>query len=329
MTKFGVLAPQGWRMDLAGIKDPVAKFETTVRVAQEAEKLGFDSVWLYDHFHTVPTPELEATFECWTSSAALARETSRIRIGQFVTCNGYRNPALLAKMASTLDVLSHGRLDFGIGAGWYEHEYTAYGYTYPDAPERLRMLREALQVIHAMWNREEAYANFEGQYYRVAGAINEPKGVQKPHPPIWIGGSGEKVTLKLVAQYGDACNIGGVDPEIYRHKFSVLREHCDKVGRDYNSIIRSTDISVALLLPGQDPEKATAQTRQAISKQLGREFSLEEFRRSNFAGSAQEAIDLFGRLIEAGVNYFVVYLFDVADLETLHLFASEVVPALR
>src|SRR6476619_276740 len=174
-VKFGVLVPQGWHLDIVDIPDPAEKFGAMVRVAKEAERLGFDSVWVYDHFHTVPTPEMETNFECWMSTAALARETSRVRIGQLVTCNNYRPPALLAKMASTVDVLSHGRLDFGIGAGWYQEEYEAYGYPYPDGPERLRMLDEALQVIRAMWT--EPYANFEGKYYQLHGAINEPKGV--------------------------------------------------------------------------------------------------------------------------------------------------------
>ena len=120
--KFGVMVPQGWRMDLVGIPDPVEAYETMARVAQEAEALGFHSVLLYDHFHTIPTPSQEVTFECWMSTAALARDTKRVRIGQMVTCNGYRNPALLAKMASTVDVMSHGRLNFGIGAGWHQHE---------------------------------------------------------------------------------------------------------------------------------------------------------------------------------------------------------------
>ncbi len=123
--QFGLFVPQGWRMDLLGIADPVEAYETMARVAMEAEALGYHSVWLFDHFHTVPTPTQEVTFECWTSTAALARDTRRIRIGQMVTCNGYRHPALLAKMASTVDVLSHGRLDFGIGAGWYEHVFFA------------------------------------------------------------------------------------------------------------------------------------------------------------------------------------------------------------
>src|SRR3954471_6904970 len=178
--QFGLLVPQGWRMDLVGITDPVEAYETMTRVAQSAEELGYDSIWLFDHFHTVPVPTQEPTFECWTSTAALARDTKRVRIGQMVTCNSYRNPALLAKIASTVDVLSHGRLDFGIGAGWYEHEYRAYGYDYPDAPTRLKMLGEALPIIKAMWTEE--YATYEGKFYHVKGAINEPKGVQQPHP---------------------------------------------------------------------------------------------------------------------------------------------------
>src|SRR5207249_11327029 len=185
---FGVIVPQGWRLDLVGISDPSEAYETMTRVAQEADALGYDSIWLFDHFHTVPTPTQELTFECWTSTAALARDTKRVRVGQMVSCNSYRNPALLAKMASTVDVLSHGRLNFGIGAGWYEHEYQAYGYPYPEAPERLRQLREAVQVIRAMWTEEEA--TFEGNYYQIKGAINQPKGVQKPHIPLLIGGSG-------------------------------------------------------------------------------------------------------------------------------------------
>ncbi len=198
--KFGLLVPQGWRMDLVGIADPIEAYETMTRVAQEAEAVGFDSIWLFDHFHTVPTPAQEVTFECWTSTAALARDTRRVRIGQMVTCNGYRNPALLAKMASTVDVLSHGRLDFGIGAGWYEHEFHAFGYDFPDGPTRLRQLRDAVQIILKMWTDDEA--EFEGKYHQVHGAINQPKGVQKPHIPLLIGGGGEQVTLKLVAQYG-------------------------------------------------------------------------------------------------------------------------------
>jgi F420-dependent oxidoreductase-like protein len=300
--KFGVFVPQGWRMDLVG-------------VAQEAEHLGFDSIWVYDHFHTVPQPTLETTFECWTITAGLARDTQRVRLGQMVTCNGYRNPALLAKIASTVDVMSHGRLDFGIGAGWYEHEYNAYGYPYPDGPERLRMLREALQIIKAMWT--EDYATVEGQRYQVRGAINEPKGVQKPHPPIWIGGGGEKVTLKLVAQYGDACNIGGVDPAVYRHKFGVLREHCATVGTDYDRIIKSAEIFTFLMEPGEVPR-----TEELIAPYL------PDVRR-DFIGTPPQLIETCRRLMAEGVDYFIFYVWEAAKLDRVRLLAEEVLPALR
>jgi len=192
--QFGVLVPQGWTMDLAGIKDPVEAYETMTKVAQTADEVGFASAWLVDHFHTIPHPSQEVTFECWMSTVALARDTRIIRIGQMVTCNSYRHPALLAKMASTVDVLSHGRLNVGIGAGWDEDEYRAYGYgyTYPDGPERLRQLREAVRVMLAMWKEQEAH--FEGTYYQVRGTlsggqvtINQPRGIQQPHIPLLIG----------------------------------------------------------------------------------------------------------------------------------------------
>src|SRR5437660_686333 len=242
--KFGLIVPQGWRMDLVGIPDPVEAYETMTRVAQEADALGYDSIWLFDHFHTVPTPTQEVTFECWTSTAALARDTKRVRIGQMVTCNGYRNPALLAKMASTVDTLSHGRLDFGIGAGWYEQEFRAYGYDFPDGPTRLRQLREAVQIILKMWSEEQA--NFEWKYYHVQDAINQPKGVQGPHIPLLIGGGGEKVTLKIVAEFADACNIGHLDTEGLVRKFSILKQHCENIGRDYNSIHRTVLYNCAI-----------------------------------------------------------------------------------
>ena len=309
--KYGLTLPQGWTMDLAHIKDPVEAYETMTRVAQTADETGFESVWLVDHFHTIPQPSQEVTFECWTTTAALARDTKRVRIGQMVTCNGYRNPALLAKMASTVDVLSHGRLNFGIGAGWYEHEYRAYGYDYPDAPERLRYLREAVQVILAMWTQEEA--TFEGQYYQVHGAINQPKGVQKPHIPMLIGGGGEKVTLKLVAQYGDACNVNG-DIATLQHKFDVIKQHCATVGRDYESIRRTTSTLCAI---GETEEQALA--------------SIPEMVRSRFGDRIKDALigtpdTLRQRLAEyeaAGVQELILMFPDVTTLNSVRLFAKE------
>ena len=327
-TKFGVIVPQGWRLDLTHIADPQEKYAHMTAYAREAERLKFESIWLYDHFHTVPTQELETTFECWISTAALARDTSTVRIGQMVTCNNYRPPSLLAKMASTVDVLSGGRLDFGIGAGWYEEEFKAYGYDYPDGPERLRMLDEAMQVIKAMWT--EKRATFEGKYYSVNGAINEPKGVQKPHIPMWVAGGGEKVTLRLVAKYGDACNIGvgaSIDPAQFRHKYEVLRGHCENLGRDYNSIIKSGEMTIHMRLPGQSAKDAAATTLRNYSRAHNREYTFEELSASHYIGTVQETTDLMGGLVDAGTEYIIVYLNDLARMETMQLFAEEVMPA--
>ncbi len=328
VPKFGVITPQGWRLDLVKIADPIEKYEWMTHFAQEAERLDYDSVWVYDHFHTVPTQELETTFECWMATAGLARDTTRIRIGQMVTCNNYRNPALLAKMASTVDVMSHGRLDFGIGAGWYEEEFKAFGYDFPDGPERLRMLNEALQIIRAMWT--EPYATFEGKYYRVEGAINEPKGVQKPHIPLWIGGSGERVTLKLVAKWGDACNISVRHPQEYARKVAALREHCETLGRDYDSILKTAHVFVTLVGPGETPEQASADMRAKMSKAQGRDIGLEEYKERMFTGTAAETVDHLEQIRDAGIDYFVIYFRnDLTRLDTLQHFAEDVMKVMK
>lgn len=307
--KFGLSLPQGWTMELAGIKDPTEAYEMLTRVAQTADELGFESAWLVDHFHTIPQPSQEITFECWTTTAAVARDTRRIRIGQMVTCNGYRNPALLAKMASTVDVLSHGRLNFGIGAGWHEHEWRAYGYTFAEAPDRLRHLREAVQVIRAMWTQEEA--TFEGEYYHVRSAINQPKGVQRPHIPLLIGGSGEKVTLKLVAQYGDACNVTG-DLETIKRKFTVLKDHCQTVGRDYDSIRRTATIFCSI---GETEEQALAKVPAGF---LGRPVTA-----GALIGSPDIIHPRLAELEAVGVQEVILGFPDILRLDTLRFFANE------
>jgi len=309
--EYGVIVPQGWKMDLVDIADPVEAYEAMTRVAQESELLGFDSIWLYDHFHTVPKPTQEVTFECWVSTAALARDTDRVRIGQIVTCNSYRNPALLAKMASTVDVLSHGRLYFGIGAGWYEHEYRAYGYPFPDGPERLRSLRDALQIIRAMWTQEEAV--FEGKYHQVQGAINQPKGVQKPHIPILIGGSGEKVTLKLVAQYADACNLSGSIANI-RHKLGVLRQHCETVGRDFESIKRTVIIDDCAIAETEDEVLAKLQPDKSDN--------LEGLRQTQLIGTPEQLRQRIAEYQEVGIQELIIRFVDATKLESLRLFAD-------
>jgi F420-dependent oxidoreductase-like protein len=301
-----------------GIPDPIEAYEAMTRVAQEAETQGFSSVWLYDHFHTVPTPLQEITFECWTSCAALARDTKRLRIGQMVTCNNYRNPALLAKMASTVDVLSHGRLVLGIGAGWYEHEYLAYGYPYPSTRERLQRLDEAVNIILAMWTQDEPV--FEGKYYQIHGAINQPKGAQKPHIPLLIGGGGEKVTLRLVAQYANACNIGGDIPTI-KHKLDVLKQHCEQIGRNYNTIRRTTLIDYC----------AIAETEEAAIAKLTPEErnNLDELLPESLIGTPATIRQRLKEYEEAGIQEIIVGFVDAVQLDSIRMFAQECMRATR
>jgi F420-dependent oxidoreductase-like protein len=317
-VKFGVFVPQGWKLDLTEIEDPIEQYEAMTNVARIADEGGWDSVWLYDHFHTVPTPEIEATFECWTATATLARDTRRVKIGQMVSCMGFRNPALFAKIASTVDVASHGRLYAGIGAGWYEHEWRAYGYQWDETPVRMAKFREGVEIIHRMWTEERPV--FQGKHYQIDGPINEPKGAQKPHPPLWIGGGGEQVTLKLVAKYGDACNVGGGNPEVCRRKLEVLKRHCDNLGRDFDQLTRSTSVEPLVLLePGADPAKATAPFRG--------DTPYEEFRQRGWVGTPDEVAERIRAVAETGINYVIVYIPRVAyDQTMMRRFAAEVIP---
>jgi F420-dependent oxidoreductase-like protein len=301
-----MFVPQGWKMDLAGFSDPVEQWEAMTDVAKKADEGSWDSIWLFDHFHTVPEPSTESTFECWTTTAALARDTKRVNIGQMVGCNGYRNPALYAKIASTVDVASHGRLYAGIGAGWYEHEWKAYGYEWPETKERMAAFREATEIIHKMWTEDEPV--FKGKYYSIDKPINEPKGVRKPHPSFWIGGGGPQVTLKLVAKYADGANIGGGNPEVIKEKIAILKGHCDAIGRDHNEIIKSTGINAFPIDKGDDPQKAT-------QKALG-PMDWERFSKDNLIGTDDEIANKVEAALEAGADYIIFYVPGVAyDLD--------------
>lgn len=319
--RFGTFVPQGWRLDLIEIADPVEKYEAMTQVALAADALPiYDSIWVYDHFHTFPRVEQETVFEAWTITAALARDTKRVNVGQMVTCIGYRNPALLAKMASTVDVLSHGRLYCGIGAGWYEHEWLAYGYGFPETPDRMRAFREATQIICKMWTEETP--TFEGEYFHIRGAINEPRGVRQPHPSLWIGGGGEQVTLKLVAQYANACNVGG-NPDSLRHKFEVLRGHCEDVGRDYEAIIRSSNNNIVFIKSSDNIAQETEKIRATFG------WTVEELQNAAVVGTPEQVTERLQAAAAAGVNYFITYFPRIAyDHEPLHIFAEEVAPHL-
>jgi F420-dependent oxidoreductase-like protein len=240
--EYSIFLPTGFAQEFARIPDPVQAYEALTAIAVAADETGYTTLWAPDHLTTIP-PSQEMVFEAWSVITGLARETSRIRLGQLATSNSYRNPALQAKMASTVDVLSNGRLSFGIGAGWYEPDYVGYGYEFGSAADRLHRLAEAVQIILALWTRDET--TFEGKYYQVCHAVNQPKGVQQPHIPLLIAGGGEKVTLRLVAKYGDACNIMD-SPEVLKRKYAALQRHCEEVGRDYNTIHRTATTVVII-----------------------------------------------------------------------------------
>ncbi len=320
---FGVVLPQGFKRDLGDPADPAARYATMARVAVEAERLGYHSAWLSDHLLPEPRPgdapaddEDAPVLECWTGLAALARDTATIRLGALVTNVLLRHPALLAGMAATVDAASGGRLDLGLGAGWYEAEARASGYPFPAPAARLARLDEALGVIRACW--AERPTAFAGRYYRVDAMPSRPRGVQRPHVPLWIGGGGERATLRLVARHADACNLIAHDPATVARKLAILREHCAREGRDYATIRKTLQVFVILLAPGEELDAAT-RNRGAVS--------LDAVRRANVAGTPAEVAAQLRALLAAGADYFILYFrTGLADGSALRRFAAAVMP---
>ena len=227
--QVGVMIPQGWKGEYDRW-NPVAAWDNAVATARQAEELGFESIWVFDHFTTVPQPTDEITFESFTMLGALAAATERVRLGHMVVCTGFRNPALTAKMASTLDVISGGRFELGIGAGWKEDEWVAYGYGFPPLRERLAALGDHLEVIRRMLG--PGRATYDGRFARVEGAINVPKGVQQPRIPIIVGGNGQNVTFRLAARHAEELNLVFLDPAEVAENLPVVRQRCEEEGRD-------------------------------------------------------------------------------------------------
>jgi len=225
----GVMVPQGWKGEYDGW-NAVDAWANAVALTRQAEALGFESAWVFDHFTTVPDPKDEITFESFTMLGALAGATTRLRLGHMVICTGFRNPALTAKMASTLDVISSGRFELGIGAGWKEDEWVAYGYGFPSLRERLAALADHLEIIRRML--EPGRATYDGRHARVAGAINVPKGVQQPRIPIIVGGNGQNVTARLAARYAEELNLVFLEPAAVAEHMAVARQRCEEEGRD-------------------------------------------------------------------------------------------------
>ncbi len=237
---IGVVVPQGWTGEYDGW-DARRAWERTVAVARQAERLGFESAWVFDHFHTEPHPIDEITFESFTTLAALAASTERLRLGQVVICTAFRNPALTAKMIGTLDVISGGRMELGIGAGWKEDEWRAYGYGFPDTKTRLATLADHLEVITRML--APGHATFAGMYASVTDAINVPRGLQEPRVPIMVGGNGPKVTWRLAARFADELNLDWLSPDEILEAKPVIASRCEEIGRDPATLRLSVNIS--------------------------------------------------------------------------------------
>lgn len=291
-------------------------WDTMRAVVQTCEETGYDSVWVADHF-MFPNrehPEREVpVFECFVTLGAIAAATSHIRLGQLVVGVPYRNPALLAKMCATLDVISHGRSIVGLGAAWHEPEFVAYGWPFPPLRERMQRLEEAIQVVDRMLTMRPA--EFQGEHYQIAGAYNDPMPVQQPRPPIMIGGDGERVTLRLVAQYADWCNVFG-DPATVAHKFDVLREHCRNLGRDVDAITLSNHVSI--LIAHDAAELARKRDQYGAN--------LPDF--EGVVGTPETVIARLKEYAEIGSQYITFSMPDAGEVDPVRLFGASVIPAL-
>jgi len=280
--------------------------------AEQLEKLGYHSLWLVDHMWSPGMPDLDHV-ECLSAMSALAARTQKLRLGTLVICNSYRNPALLAKSLSTIDQISNGRLEVGLGAGWMDVEYRAYGYEFPSMAVRLKQLEEGVQIVRAMF--ENKSASFKGKYYAIEDAKNSPQPVQKPHPPITIGGSGEKVMLRLVAKYADRWNCPA-GYKSFEHKFNVLKDHCKAVGRDINSINISEQLLVAI---GKSEAEAEQKWKQAQV--------LKPFSTTGIHGTPEQLVKALKDRVKQGITTFTIFFSDFAPPPTIELFAREVMPA--
>lgn len=322
--RYGAFIPQGWRLDLVGI-DPADHWSTMAGVAHAIEAAGFESAWVYDHFHTVPVPTQEVTYEAWTLMAALAAVTDTVRLGQMCTCNSYRPPAYLAKVAASIDVISGGRLEMGIGAGWYEHEYLGYGYEFPKPSIRIGMLREGVEIMRAMWTEDEV--TYEGKHYRLDGAICRPKPLQDPHIPLWIAGGGEQLTLNVAARYADYTNFGG-DVDTFVHKSEVLAGHCADVGRDMSEITRSANFNVICASSESEVADRLAWLADLYRPLVGDERA-DNVGNLFLSGTPEQLVAALSPWRDAGMTYAIVYFPEAAyDTSGLELFAREVIPAL-
>lgn len=325
--RYGAFIPQGWRLDLVGIERS-EQWPAILGVAKKIEAVGYESAWVYDHFHTVPVPTQESSYEAWTLMAALASTTTSVRLGQMCTSNSYRNPAYLAKVAADIDVISNGRIDMGIGAGWYEDEYLGYGYEFPKASVRIGQLGEGVEIMRRMWTEDEVH--YDGRYYQLAGAICRPKPVQEPIP-IWVAGGGEQLTLRVAARHANYTNYA-MQLDEFVHKSEVLAGHMTAIGRDFDEIVRSSNYTVFV---GETEVEASAKVDDYVARIASlagaekAEAAGENARRVGLIGTPEQVVDQLRPWVAAGMSYAIAYFPEAAyDTSGLELFASRVAPAL-
>jgi F420-dependent oxidoreductase-like protein len=269
--RIGAVVPQGWVGEYKGW-DPLDAWRRTTEVARQADRLGFESIWLFDHFHTVPRPTDEITFESFTTLSALAALTERVRLGHVVICTAFRNPALTAKMISTMDSISGGRMDLGIGAGWKRDEWLVYGYGFPETKERLARLGDDLGVIGAMLAGDQhEHATYAGRYAQVRDAINVPKPIQRPRVPIMVGGNGPNVTWRLAARHADELNLDGLSPAEVVEALPVIASRCEEIGRDPATLSVSVHLWAEAIADGGPAriERLAAFREAGVSRVMG------------------------------------------------------------
>ncbi|MEV6554510.1 LLM class F420-dependent oxidoreductase [Nocardia sp. NPDC051756] len=328
--RFGIFIPQGWRLDLVGI-DPADQWRVMRDLAQRADANDtWESLWVYDHFHTVPVPTEEATHEAWTLMSAFAASTSRVRLGQMCTAMSYRNPAYLAKVAATVDLISGGRVEMGIGGGWYEHEWRAYGYGFPGAGERLARLDEGVQIFRQAWT--EGKATLDGKHYQVDGAIVRPLPLQDGGIPLWIAGGGEKKTLKIAAKYAQYTNFSGA-PDEFAAKSEILRAHCADVGTDFDAIVRSSNFNVVIASTEGEVQERLSEIQAKLASVIGddeaKTYVDNMFRPSFAVGTPEQIVERLTPIRDLGLGYAIFNFPEAAyDTSGIELFEKEVAPAL-
>lgn len=315
-------------MDLVGI-EPERHWAVMRDLATYADGGGgWDSLWVYDHFHTVPLPSDEATHEAWSLMAAYAAVTSRIKLGQMCTAMSYRNPVYLAKVAATTDIISGGRTQMGIGGGWYEHEWRAYGYGFPSAGVRLARLDEGVQIMRAAWR--DGRVSFDGKHYQVDGAIVAPKPLQENGIPLWIAGGGEKVTLRIAAQYAQYTNFTP-DLDAFAHKSEVLAGHCRNLGTDFDAIVRSANFTAVVGTSDAEVKDRLQRVRDRMTGYVPEAVadSMVAGLPDSATGTPEQVVERLQTVRDLGCEYVICYFPEAAyDRSGIELFEREVIPAL-